>query len=71
MKLEEAKEVILKHLNESLNVKTTKWVWDEDKQEYIEVDAGYSKEEIKVLQDIRCRDFGEYYELKELLEDLI
>jgi len=71
MELEKAKEIILKHIDEILTVKTTKWVYDETKEEYIEVDAGRSKEEIDFLTRYQYIEDKDYYKLRDLLEDLI
>ena len=71
MDLEEAKKVIIDHLKEILTVKTTKWVYDEEKEEYIEVDAGYTKKELEFMQSYKYREDKDYYKLMELLEDLI
>jgi len=69
--LEKAKQVIMKRLDEILTVKTTKWVENETGSGYIQVDAGYSEEEIKDMQFYRNRDMKEYVKLRDLLYDLI
>ena len=69
--LEKAKKVILDHLDEILTVKTTKWVENEAGDGYIEVDAGYSEEEMKIMQFYSNRDNREYIKLRDKIEDLI
>lgn len=69
MEIEEAKKAIIKHLDDVLTVKSTKWV--EKDGEYIEVDAGYTEEELKFMQSYHDRDMKPYYKLKELLIELI
>ncbi len=48
--LEKAKQLILKHLEEIITVKNTKWVYDEEAEEYKEVDAGYSEKSIESIK---------------------
>ena len=69
--LEKAKKVILDHLVEICTVKSTKWVYDEEKEEYIEVDAGYTEKEMKTMQFYSNRDNWQYIKLIDLIEDLI
>ena len=69
--LKEAKKVIMKHLDEILTVKTTKWVENEAGDGYIQVDAGYSEKELKDMQFYSNRDMHEYIKLRDLLYDLI
>ena len=71
MELEEAKKIILDHLDELCTVKITKWVLDESGKEYIEVDAGYSKKELELMQYLRNRDMKKYIKLRGLIDDLI
>jgi len=68
--LEEAKKVILKHLDEICTVKSTKWTWDED-GEPIEVDAGYSEEEMKIMRRYHYMDMKDYFKLRDKIDDLI
>lgn len=69
--LEKAKEVILKHIDELLTVKTTKWVLNEAEDGYIEVDAGYTKEELQIKSRLQYRSLKHYYKLRDLLEEWI
>ena len=71
MKLEEAKKVILDHIDKIITVKNTKWVYDEEKKIYKNVDAGYTEKELQFIQSLRYRDAKHYYKLKDLLEEWI
>ncbi len=71
MELEEAKKVILEHINKLITVKNTKWVYDAQIKEYVEVNAGFSEGEIKIMEDSRYRDMKSYFKLRDLLEELI
>ena len=71
MNLEEAKKVILDHIDKIITVKNTKLVYDEEKEEYKNVDAGYSEDEIQFMQSLRDRDMKHYCKLKDLLEEWI
>lgn len=69
MELEEAKKIILAHLDELCTVKSTKWV--EKDGEYVEVDAGYSEKEMEIIRQYHYRDYKQYFKLRELLEEWI
>ena len=69
--LKEAKDVIIKHLDEICNVKNTKWVYNDDKEEYEEVDAGYDEKSMRTIRNCHYRDHKKYFKLRDLLEDLI
>ena len=69
--LKEAKKIIIDHLDEICNVKTTKWVENEAGDGYIQVDAGYSEKEMETMQFYHNRDNKEYIKLRDLLYDLI
>lgn len=69
--LEEAKKVILAHLDELCTVKSTKWIYDEEKREYKEVDAGYSEEEMEIMRRYHYRDMKEFFKLRDKIDDLI
>jgi len=71
MDLEKAKAVIMKHLEEIITVKNTKWVYNEEKEEYEEVDAGYDKESMRIIRGCHYRDHKKYFKLYDLIEDLI
>jgi len=69
--LENAKKIILAHLDKVCTVKNTKWVLDETGEQYIEVDAGYSEKEMEITRMYHYRDMKGYYKLRDLLEDLL
>jgi len=69
--LEKAKEVILKEIDSTLTIKTTKWVENEAGDGYIEVDAGRTKKEMEFLQSYQRKEMRDWYKLRDLLEDLI
>ncbi len=70
-KLEKAKKVILAHLDKLCAVKSTKWVENEAGDEYIEINAGFSEAEMKIIQECHYRDMKKYFKLKDLLDDLL
>lgn len=69
--LEKAKKVIIDHLDKICNTKNTKWVENEAGDGYIEVDAGYSEEEMRTIRSCHYRDHKKYFKLRELIDDLI
>lgn len=69
--LKRAKKIIIDHLNNALTVKKTKWVFNETKKVYEEVDAGFTEEELKTMQYYHSENMQDHCKLKELLEDLI
>lgn len=69
--LEKAKKVIMDHLDELCTVKSTRWVYNEEKKEYEAIDAGYSKEEMEIMRKHLYRDYKQYFKLRELLEEWI
>ncbi len=69
--LEEAKKVILAHLDEICTVKKTRWVLNEAEDGYIEVDAGFSDEEMKIMRQYHYRDMKKYFKLRDKIDDLI
>jgi len=71
MKLEEAKDVIMKHLDEILTVKNTKWEYNDDKEEYEEVDAGYDEESMRIIRGCHYRDHKKLFKLRDLLDEWI
>ena len=71
MSLEEAKKIILAYLDKMLSVKNTRIVYDEDKKEYIEVDAGYTEKEMRVRRTYHYQDYKKYFKLRDLLDDLL
>ena len=71
VELEEAKKVILAHLDEICTVKSTKWVLNEAEDGYVEVDAGYTEEEMKIMRKYHYRDMKKYYKLRDKIDDLI
>ncbi len=71
MELEEAKKIILDHLDKLCTVKNTKWVLNEAGDGYIEVDAGFSEKEMKITREYHYRDMKKYFKLRDLLDDLI
>ncbi|KKN04728.1 hypothetical protein LCGC14_1094370 [marine sediment metagenome] len=75
MELEEAKKVILDHLDDICTVKNTKWVYIihsvSKVGEYREVDAGYTEKEMDIMRRCRYIDMKEYFKLRELIDDLI
>ncbi len=71
MELEEAKKIILDHLDKLCTVKNTKWVLNDDGDEYIEVDAGFSEKELKIMRQYHYRDMKEYFKLRDKIDDLL
>lgn len=73
--LEEAKKIIIDHLNEVCTVKNTKWEYVIDPRtnigEYKEVDAGYTEKEMQIMRQYRYRDMKQYFKLRDLLDDLL
>ena len=69
--LEEAKKIILAHLDDLCTVKTTKWVENEAGDGYVEVDAGYSEKELEIMRTYHYRDMKEYFKLRDKIDDLI